>query len=475
MENEFYNAFAGPMNITQSALLENEIGTSQKPPKLLDIDDYNGWSEHFGNWVEAYHLDAWEHTEKPYERLTKNGIKKDTDEMIEKLADALPHDIWGTYLMMLRNNRKEYKKLTSDKEFMEKEMLNAKAFIANASDVYCAEKYRKIREAEEEKWRRIEEEEEEEEEERRKAEAEKKKKKRAEVIQVRIVKEVPEFEIKADTEAVKVPEKCINYDSLIKQNNELLHNIKRLKESYDTLNREMNKYTESNSEQAVAMNTLKGAYMRQLDNVDYYTEKCAELELKIYPIVERLKTFDEEKTSEEKKSETKEDDKVEISGKSSEAEKGQVFRKQTNQEFLAKKQEEVKRSVAQKKIETRTWPSRESQPRLEDELVVNLAYIPQEGIDLTKVTFEQYTEATVAKDQSASIQAEGVKEKEPEGVVHNDSSDADDESTETELEIDMAKVGYGKVQLKKKPQKKRKGSNEEDSTYMPTAEEKKKL
>ncbi|KAJ0556657.1 hypothetical protein HanIR_Chr07g0316321 [Helianthus annuus] len=215
MENEFYNAFAGPMNITQSTLLENETGTSQKPPKLLDIDDYNGWSEHFGNWVEAYHLDAWEHTEVPYERPTKNGnqimpiremsaddkkkyrdeklmvsllqraikedilvllqhdgsaysiwneleakflgsddmlknkmslmkkefdlfrglkskntkqiierycnlvknmtklgIKKDTDELIEKLADALPHDIWGTYLMMLRNNRKEYKKVT---------------------------------------------------------------------------------------------------------------------------------------------------------------------------------------------------------------------------------------------------------------------------------------------------------------------------------------------------------------------------
>ncbi|MFS7977414.1 hypothetical protein Hanom_Chr10g00903701 [Helianthus anomalus] len=39
----------------------------------------------------------------------------------------------------------------------------------------------------------------------------------------------------------------------------------------------------------------------------------------------------------------------------------------------------------------------------------------------------------------------------------------------------MSKVGQGKVQLKKKPQKKRKDFDEEDSTYMPTAEEKKKL
>ncbi|MFS7945167.1 putative transcription factor interactor and regulator CCHC(Zn) family [Helianthus anomalus] len=164
-----------------------------------------------------------------------------------------------------------------DKEFMAKDLSNAKAFVANDSDEYWEGKYRKIRKAEEEKWKRYEEEEEEEE--RRKAEAEKKK--RAEEVQVRMVKEIPEFEIKTDTEAVKVPEKCMNCDSLIKQNNELIHNIKRLKESYDTLNREMNKYQESNSEQAVAMNTLKGAYMRQLDNVIYYTEKCAELEKKL--------------------------------------------------------------------------------------------------------------------------------------------------------------------------------------------------
>ncbi|XP_021990675.1 golgin subfamily A member 6-like protein 22 [Helianthus annuus] len=268
MDNEFYNAFASPITITQNALLENETRTTQKPPKLMDIDDYNDWSERF------------------------------------------------------------------DQEFLAKEMLNAKAFVANAYDEYWAEKYRKIRQAGEEKWKRYEKEEEEE---RRKAEAEKMK--REEAVQVRVVKEVPEFEIKADIEVVKVPEKCLNCDSLIKQNNELLHNIKRLKESYDTLNREMNKYTESNSEQAVAMNTLKGAYMRQLDDVNYYTEKCAELELKlIYPIVERLKTFEEEKTSEKKKSETKEEDEVEIS----EAEKEQAFRKQTNQEFLAKKQEEVR-------------------------------------------------------------------------------------------------------------------------------------
>ncbi|KAM0007064.1 hypothetical protein Hdeb2414_s0154g00815711 [Helianthus debilis subsp. tardiflorus] len=66
-------------------------------------------------------------------------------------------------------------------------------------------------------------------------------------------------------------------------------------------------------------------------------------------------------------------------------------------------------------------PSREPQPSLIDEPVVDPTDISQEGVDLTKVTFEQYiklTEATISKDQSASVQTEGVKEKQPEEVVH---------------------------------------------------------
>ncbi|XP_022041124.1 uncharacterized protein LOC110943697 [Helianthus annuus] len=201
-----------------------------------------------------------------------------------------------------------------DQEFMtkekSKEMSNVKAFIANAYDEYWAAIYRKIREAEEEKWRKIEEEEEE----RLKAEAEKKK--RAEFFQTRrTVKDVPKFEIKVDAEAIKVPKKCMNCDSLIKQNIELLHNIKRLKESYDTMNREINK---------------------------------------IYPIVEKLKTFEKEKTLEEKKSVTKDEDEVDISGTSAEKEQKSSFWKETNKEFLAKKQEEIKKSFAQKKTEMTT-------------------------------------------------------------------------------------------------------------------------
>ncbi|KAM0031847.1 hypothetical protein Hdeb2414_s0017g00513801 [Helianthus debilis subsp. tardiflorus] len=116
----------------------------------------------------------------------------------------------------------------------------------------------------------------------------------------------------------------------------------------------------------------------------------------------------------------------------------------------------------------------EPQPRLVDDPVLNPVDVIQQGVGLIKESLEgllkKIEEAAAAGN---SVQVESVKEKEPEGVVHTDSSDADDESTETEQEIDMSNLGVGKVTLKKKPpKKKKKGSDDEDSTYMPTAEEK---
>ncbi|KAM0056729.1 hypothetical protein Hdeb2414_s0006g00221911 [Helianthus debilis subsp. tardiflorus] len=137
------------------------------------------------------------------------------------------------------------------------------------------------------------------------------------------------------------------------------------------MNREINKYTDSGGEQAEAMNTLKIAYLRQLDTANYNIKKCADLELelatqkietekvkklldsyscstfvvdRIYPVVKDLKTFEEVKIGEEEQSERKDEEKVKASGKTSEAEKEKLFRNQTNQEFLAKKQEESKKT-----------------------------------------------------------------------------------------------------------------------------------
>ncbi|KAJ0493747.1 putative transcription factor interactor and regulator CCHC(Zn) family [Helianthus annuus] len=50
--------------------------------------------------------------------MKRVSINKDNEELIEKLADALPHETWGTYLMMLRN-KKGFNNLTLSK-FIEK-------------------------------------------------------------------------------------------------------------------------------------------------------------------------------------------------------------------------------------------------------------------------------------------------------------------------------------------------------------------
>ncbi|MFS7919794.1 hypothetical protein Hanom_Chr03g00216851 [Helianthus anomalus] len=130
-----------------------------------------------------------------------------------------------------------------------------------------------------------------------------------------------------------------------------------------------------------------------------------------------------------------------------------------------------------KKRERRRRPSKEPKQILVDEQVLDPLSIPKEGIDLAKVTFEQYIQHTAAasqKDQTSSAQGESVKEKDPGDVAHDDSSEADSESTETETELDLTTLGRGKAQLKKKPTKKKKASDEEDNTYTPSVDERKK-
>ncbi|KAF5813677.1 putative transcription factor interactor and regulator CCHC(Zn) family [Helianthus annuus] len=46
--------------------LENETGTTQKPPKLMSIEEYYGWKDRFENWVQANHLRSWECILKKY-------------------------------------------------------------------------------------------------------------------------------------------------------------------------------------------------------------------------------------------------------------------------------------------------------------------------------------------------------------------------------------------------------------------------
>ncbi|KAJ0742228.1 putative transcription factor interactor and regulator CCHC(Zn) family [Helianthus annuus] len=69
---DFYNMFSGvgatqsQASIMQNVSLENELGTMQKPPKLMSLDEYSGWSGRFKNWVQANHLESWIKIEREY-------------------------------------------------------------------------------------------------------------------------------------------------------------------------------------------------------------------------------------------------------------------------------------------------------------------------------------------------------------------------------------------------------------------------
>ncbi|KAJ0785714.1 hypothetical protein HanOQP8_Chr02g0046391 [Helianthus annuus] len=178
MDEEFYNAFATPstpITVAQTTMLENEMGTMQKPPKLLNIEEYKGWEGRFENWVQANYLDAWE---------------------CKKVKTPVSSDDETTSVI-----RKKVK--------------------------------------------------------------------------------VPEFKIDEEAIAKKSPIICENCEVVKKQNSSLIHNMNRLKESYDMLNKAMNMYNNTSEEQAIAMKTLQGAFMVKQKVVNNYIEKCANLEQKL--------------------------------------------------------------------------------------------------------------------------------------------------------------------------------------------------
>ncbi|KAJ0525478.1 hypothetical protein HanHA300_Chr09g0312501 [Helianthus annuus] len=110
------------------------------------------------------------------------------------------------------------------------------------------------------------------------------------------VKEIPAYKVEKEADAEKMPEKCENCDTMKRHNNKLIHNMNRLKEYYDVLNKAMNQYNKSSSEQAIAMKTLNGAFMTKQKIINKYIEKCEGKLRGIYPTVEGMKAFEEEKS-----------------------------------------------------------------------------------------------------------------------------------------------------------------------------------
>ena len=71
---DFRNAFAAGVaqasTSNASAVIQmnqdNEMGTTQKPPKLMAIDEFEGWKDKFVNWIQANQFDSWVAVEDGY-------------------------------------------------------------------------------------------------------------------------------------------------------------------------------------------------------------------------------------------------------------------------------------------------------------------------------------------------------------------------------------------------------------------------
>ncbi|XP_035838927.1 uncharacterized protein LOC118486532 [Helianthus annuus] len=111
--------------------------------------------------------------------------------------------------------------------------------------------------------------------------------------------------------------------------------------------------------------------------------------------------------------------------------------------------------------ETAKGSSEEPQRKLIDEPVIEPREVVDKGVGL-KETLESYF-----KKHEEAEQAQAQKKVGQEEEAQKNSSNEDSEETLSESELDKETVGKGKVQLKKRPLKKRKNSEDEDSPYNP--------
>ncbi|MFS7946109.1 hypothetical protein Hanom_Chr06g00532191 [Helianthus anomalus] len=116
---------------------------------------------------------------------------------------------------------------------------------------------------------------------------------------------------------------------------------------------------------------------------------------------------------------------------------------------------------------------KKSPPRLIDETVIPPADVIPGGVDLLKETHEDFLKKNYEAEAAKAAKVQVLKRL--QNLLQRMSKQKVLKKKMLKPEIDTSTIGVGKITLKVKPQKKRKDSNEEDSTYIPSPEEKKKL
>ena len=87
MEENFYNALATPVDTVSAALLKKSFDT------FVAFED-----ETTKQTIDRYCYLVLE--------MGRLDIKKEDDEWVDKLAEALPQQKWGTYLLIVKHMRK---------------------------------------------------------------------------------------------------------------------------------------------------------------------------------------------------------------------------------------------------------------------------------------------------------------------------------------------------------------------------------
>ncbi|KAM0028679.1 hypothetical protein Hdeb2414_s0018g00516901 [Helianthus debilis subsp. tardiflorus] len=155
MNSEFFNAFATsttPAAIAQAMNLENETGTTQKPPRLMSIEEYYGRKDRFENLVQANHLRSWECILKKYtlprtELQVIKEISEFTDQeramykaekmMISLLQQAIKEDIF-ILLQHDKTAKSIWDALKVKFEGSENMVKSKKALLKKEFDLFCS-------------------------------------------------------------------------------------------------------------------------------------------------------------------------------------------------------------------------------------------------------------------------------------------------------------------------------------------------
>ena len=73
---DFRAYIAEKTSLTKQLNLDNQLGTTNKPPKLLAIDEYPTWKDRFFNYEIGYDASLWITVEEEYEiPLDENNVK----------------------------------------------------------------------------------------------------------------------------------------------------------------------------------------------------------------------------------------------------------------------------------------------------------------------------------------------------------------------------------------------------------------